>query len=223
MARIRTIKPDAFKSDTLAGTSFFARWLFAGLWTYCDDEGRGRGDTRLIKAELFALDDMVTPSSVELGIRELAQIGSVCLYQIDGRDYLHCPKWHVHQRISHPLPSKLPGCPKCSPEGSGTSPEDFRKPPAVCSEEGEGKGNGKGGGSDFVARPRRPSAKCKKHAKDDNPPNCGQCATARKAAEAWQAPTLSAKRVYCPEHPAQLAGRCPECVAAAVPRPRKAS
>ena len=69
----------------------------------------------------------------------------------------------------------------------------------------------------------RPPRRCKKHINDDDPPNCGQCADARKLADSWQAPTLSAKRVYCPEHPAQLAGRCPECVKAAVPRPRKAS
>jgi len=223
MPRIRTIKPDAFKSDTLADVSFFARWLFAGLWTYCDDEGKGRGDPRLIAAELFALDDMVTPSSVELAVDELVRIGSVCLYKIDGHDYLHCPNWSMHQRISHPTPSRIPDCPREHQEVLCAPPEVLRSPPETLRPEGKGKGREQGGGSDSAPPLRRPSAKCKKHANDDNPPPCGQCAGARKAAEAWQPPTLSAKRVYCPEHPAQLAGRCPECVAAAVPRPRKAS
>jgi len=88
--------------------------------------------------------------------------------------------------------------------------------------EGKGKGRGKGGGS-VTATTTRPPRRCKKHLNDDDPPNCGQCADARKLADAWQAPTLSAKSFTCLLHPDQPAGRCPKCAAAAVPRPRKAS
>jgi hypothetical protein len=141
MARIRTIKPAAFDSDSLSAVSVLARWTFAGLWTYCDDEGRGRHDVRLIKAALFPLDDKTTLQHVNQAIQELAagDDPSVCLYEVDGRRLLHIPKWDDHQRISHPTPSKLPRCSRHAPEDSGISPEDSVSPPEPLRPEGKGK------------------------------------------------------------------------------------
>ena len=65
MPRIRTIKPDAFKSDSLSSVPRGTRWTFAGLWTYADDEGRARDNARLIHAELYPLDEEVTVEDVE--------------------------------------------------------------------------------------------------------------------------------------------------------------
>lgn len=121
MARIRTIKPDAFISESLSALGRGTRWTFAGLWTYADDEGRARDDVRLIKAALYPLDDTVTLEDVETDLWLLAGIGAVCRYEGgDGRKYLHMPKWHDHQRINRPTPSKVPACPN---EPSGTCHE----------------------------------------------------------------------------------------------------
>ena len=111
MARIRTIKPDAFTSDSLSSVSVLARWTFAGLWTYCDDEGRGRADTRLIKAALYPLDDSVTLGKLTGALDELRGIGSVCFFDVAGKSYLHCPEWG-HQKINRPTRSKFPPCPE---------------------------------------------------------------------------------------------------------------
>ncbi len=119
MARIRTIKPDAFKSDTLSQVPREVRWTFAGLWTYLDDEGRGRYDPRLLKAEIYPLDDDVTPSMIHAEISTLNRLGSVCIYELGGRQYIHVPSWSSHQKINRPTASKLPQCP--SKHGFGVS------------------------------------------------------------------------------------------------------
>lgn len=124
MARIRTIKPDAFKSDTLSQIPRGVRWTFAGLWTYFDDEGRGRDNLRLIKAELYPQDDHVSLDDIATDLKQLEQIGSVCRYSADGKDYLHAPAWKEHQSINRKSEPKHPPCPvhDCaeSPQGVGS-------------------------------------------------------------------------------------------------------
>lgn len=117
MARIRTIKPDAFTSDSLSSVSVLARWTFAGLWTHCDDDGRCRSDARLIKAALFPIDDATTLKHLSGALDELEEIGCICRYEVDGRGYLHCPNFGEHQRINRRTRSTLPECPRSNHGG----------------------------------------------------------------------------------------------------------
>lgn len=175
MARIRTIKPDAFTSDTLSGVSVLARWLFAGLWTYCDDEGRGRWDPRLIKAALFPLDDTTTLQNVIDAVQELVNAdGALCLYEAEGKRYLHVPKWGDHQRISHPTPSKVPPCERhpvpvsgSAPERSGSSPEKLRKAPDALRPE-QGTGNREQGNSRAGEAAKRTKSSAGRAERDEN-------------------------------------------------------
>jgi hypothetical protein len=155
--RIRTIKPDAFKSDSLAHVNRGVRWTFAGLWTYADDSGRGRDDVRLVKAELYALDDEVPLSLVAEDLNQLEQIGSICRYEVDGKRYFHLPRWGDHQRVSHPTPSKFPECPRCIREDSGAAPEEIVKPPESLRPERKGKEQGKEGRTRASARTKYPT------------------------------------------------------------------
>ena len=118
MARIRSIKPDAFTSESLTRLDYFTRWTFAGLWTYFDDEGYGRGDSRLIRAALFPLDDDVTARKVEKALDALVEEDCVCRYEVDGRQFLHAPKWGDHQKVNRPTKTKFPRCPE---HDTGTS------------------------------------------------------------------------------------------------------
>jgi len=140
VARIRSIKPDAFGSDTLSQVPRGVRWTFAGLWTYCDDEGRGRDNHRLIQAALYPLDSDVSLDVIADDLKQLESVGAICRYSADGRDYLHIPAWDEHQRVSHPTASKLPPCPQCHetlPSGSREIPETLR--PEGKGIEGKGK------------------------------------------------------------------------------------
>lgn len=108
MARIRTVKPSFFTSESVASIpDYAARLTFIGLWTYCDDSGRGADNTRLIKAALWPLDDDMTPEMIDAHLVMLTQRGHIRRYQVDGRRYLVITGWK-HQKINRPQESTLP-------------------------------------------------------------------------------------------------------------------
>lgn len=113
MPRIRAIKPDFFKSVALSGLPVTARLTFAGLWCYCDDDGRGVDDPRLVKAEVWPLDDNISVKKVDLMLQKLADAWHIHRYTQGGRSYFHVINWNEHQRINRPRPSRLPACPTC--------------------------------------------------------------------------------------------------------------
>lgn len=133
MPRIRTIKPEFFTSETVADLPMRARLTWIGLWTYCDDFGRCRDNVKLIKAAVWALDD-VSLSHIEKDLTDLQACGLVYRYEVAGKVYLQITNWSEHQRVSHPTVSKIPppregftGPPPgggVPPEGSGIFPED---------------------------------------------------------------------------------------------------
>ena len=110
MARIRSIKPEAFTSETLAALPVLVRWTFAGLWTYADDDGRGRSNVGLIKAAVWPLDDDVTPVAIGGFLDQLEEARLICRYEVDGKAYLHVVNFSEHQHPNRPLQSKLPAC-----------------------------------------------------------------------------------------------------------------
>ena len=133
MARIRTIKPTAFSSESLSAVSVEARWTFAGIWTYVDDEGRGKADPRLIKAHVWPLDDHIEAADVDRHIDELEAQGMVQRYAVAGRSYLMVTNFGEHQRINRPTASSLP--PPSARDESLTAPTPLREPSPL-----EGKG-----------------------------------------------------------------------------------
>ncbi|WP_050670490.1 hypothetical protein [Luteipulveratus halotolerans] len=110
MARIRTIKPSMFSSLTVCAWPIDVRWTFAGLFTYLDDVGRGLDETRLIKAELYPLDDKITPKKIDEHLCAITESGPLCRYVVDGKRYLHIVSWREHQRVNRPTPSRIPPC-----------------------------------------------------------------------------------------------------------------
>jgi hypothetical protein len=108
VARIRTIKPEFFRNEEVAGLSYRARLTWIGLWTYADDEGRGKDNARIIKGDLWPLEDSVTHIEVEADLVELAHHKRITRYVVNGEKLLYVNKWHEHQRIAKPSASKLP-------------------------------------------------------------------------------------------------------------------
>lgn len=111
MARIRSIKPDMRRSLTVCSWPYPVRWTFVGLPGYMDDYGRGIDDARLIKAELYPLDDDMTPKKIENHLRQISENGPLCRYEVDGRRYLHLTSWDEHQKPNRPTESRIPKCP----------------------------------------------------------------------------------------------------------------
>lgn len=112
MARIRTIKPEAFVSESLAAVSLTAERTFFGLLTQADDQGRHRDHAAIIAGQLWVLRPEHTPADVEKDLAQLADAGLICRYTgPDDKRYLHVVTWHQHQKINRPSKSRLPACP----------------------------------------------------------------------------------------------------------------
>lgn len=113
MARIRTIKPEAFISESLAAVSVYAERTFFGLLTQADDHGRFRDQAAVIAGALWSLRPEHGPLAVEEDLTQLDSAGLVCRYEgDDGKRYLHIVTWDRHQKINRPSGSRCPACPR---------------------------------------------------------------------------------------------------------------
>lgn len=110
MARIRSIKPEFWKSEAIACLDFFTRLVFIGLWTYVDDNGVGLDNTKLITAELFPLEDDYASVSREVreSLARLADAGRIRRYTVNGKAYLAVVNWTEHQKIDRPNKPRYP-------------------------------------------------------------------------------------------------------------------
>ena len=119
--RIRSIKPEFWRSEDIAKLDWHDRLLFIGLWSYVDDNGVGRDNAAIITAELFALDgefsedslnphDILSESSVRVqtGLSRLHNAGLIERYRANGKRYLHVKTWERHQKINRPSPGRYP-------------------------------------------------------------------------------------------------------------------
>jgi len=121
MARIRSAKPSWWTDPKMVALPREIRWTFKGLWEVCaDDSGRFLADARVIKGQLWPMDDDITVKKVEKYLTSLAERGRIALYVVDDVRYGVVVNFLKHQKISHPTPSILPEPPLSS---SGTPPE----------------------------------------------------------------------------------------------------
>lgn len=114
MARIRTIKPEFPKSESIGRLSHGARLLFLQLFMVVDDEGRARAAPRLLLGELYPYDDgeegrpQATQDDIDGWLRELERERKIRRYSVNGAHFLDIPTWGEHQKIGHPSKSRLP-------------------------------------------------------------------------------------------------------------------
>lgn len=105
MARIRTIKPDFWTSETMARLPYETRLLAIALLNYADDEGFFNSHPALVKAACFPLDDSV---SIHGMIDDLSRDGYIRLGKADDGGHVgQIMKFLEHQRIDKPTKSKL--------------------------------------------------------------------------------------------------------------------
>ena len=82
MARIRSIKPDFWRSEQVLECSTNARLLFIGLWNFCDDAGRHRYSLKNIKAEVFPGDEIKLETIHGL-LKELSRNSLIETYTVE--------------------------------------------------------------------------------------------------------------------------------------------
>lgn len=103
--RIRSIKPDFWKSEKVASLPPMSRLLFIGLWNLADDAGRFRAHPSLIQGEIFPYEPHV---DVGEHLRQLAEAGLVQVYDVEGRRYGLVVGFAEHQKIDKRTESRLP-------------------------------------------------------------------------------------------------------------------
>jgi len=108
MPRIRTIKPEFPQSESIGRVSREARLCFILLWTLADDDGRLRGNSRMLASLLYPYDDDA-PSLIDGWLDELIREKMIVRYKVDGQSYVAIYNWLKHQKIDHPSISKFPG------------------------------------------------------------------------------------------------------------------
>lgn len=123
MSRIRTIKPDAFCSETLSEVSLSAERTFFGLLTEADDQGRLKERPAVLNGALWSLRPEHTVRDMEDDLNQLARADLLCRYEVDGVKHMHLPTFLKHQRINRPTASKLPPCPTCAESRGGAVPD----------------------------------------------------------------------------------------------------
>lgn len=111
MPRIRSIKPGFCSSEDIASLPLEVRLHFILLWTYADDAGRGKDNPRLLKAELYPLDDGVTTEMVRSWQAILSDQDRIRRYVVDGKSFFEVVNWGKHQKPQHPRESEIPPVP----------------------------------------------------------------------------------------------------------------
>lgn len=111
--RIRSIKPEFWRSPDIAQLGVFTRLLFIGLWSYVDDHGNAPADTALIAADLFPHDLSRDPHAVltecSRSTQELENAGLIGRYEVRKRCYLHIISFDKHQKFNRRSDPKYPG------------------------------------------------------------------------------------------------------------------
>ena len=110
--RIRSIKPEFWSSPDIAALSDSDRLLFIGLWSFVDDQGRGRDDVALIVAALYPHDMVANPletvAKVRDGLARLHAANLIYRYTVASRTYFLVTGWSKHQKVDKARPSRLP-------------------------------------------------------------------------------------------------------------------
>jgi hypothetical protein len=106
MARIRTIKPDFWRDESLSMVSPEAALLAIGLLNHADDEGYFNAHPKLIESDIFPLREL--SNTITVLIDELHGISYITLFQgSDGKRYGHICNFSKHQVINKKNPSKI--------------------------------------------------------------------------------------------------------------------
>ena len=200
MPRIRTFKPEFFRSPDTAKASPRARLLYMALWSWADDEGVGETNIYGLLGFAFPDSDELSAAEIQSLLKEIRGSFGVLFYQHHGRYFYAVPSWNEHQKTErranarHPKPDD----PESVPDLRFEAAEDLRGNSAatqgssalVTGEPGNiGTGEITVGTTEVShqsAEQVAPAEKCPRHIDMQNPPDCGACAAASRAAKAWR-------------------------------------
>lgn len=110
--RIRSTKPEFWRSERIASVDWDARLVLKGLESFVDDNGVGKDDLALIVGDLFQRDLVREPSRtlarVSEAISALHQAGLIHRYEANGTRLLFISFWESVQRVDKPQDGRFP-------------------------------------------------------------------------------------------------------------------
>lgn len=156
MARIRTVKPELFRHESLyeaeIKTNLPLRLAYIGLFTACDREGRFKWKPRALKLDVLPYDQLDFSRVLDA----LVTHGFLVKYEFEGDEFGCIPTWSQHQVINNrESTSLLPSLEESTTCTSDSRVDDVSVTPLVQTQvEGngrEGEGNRKGKKENAVA------------------------------------------------------------------------
>ena len=109
--RIRSTKPEFWRSERIASVDWDARLVLKGLESYVDDNGVGKDDLALIVADVFPRDLSRNPTGtlqkVSEAISALENAGLLWRYEVDGTKLIYIAFWESVQRIEKPTKGRF--------------------------------------------------------------------------------------------------------------------
>jgi len=164
--RIRSIKPEFWRSEDVKRLPREVRLLFIGLWSYVDDNGVGVDDYRQIASDLGPLEDdpVEFRKYVRDGLATLSRksrdissgVPLVVRYEVDGKRYLFITGWD-HQRVDKPAKPRYPRPPKPPTSGypeTACETEDDSRESRESVAPGTGEQGNRGTGEQKTSAPR---------------------------------------------------------------------
>lgn len=95
----RILKESIRTSKKVNGMTDFQFRVWAYLITYVDDFGRGSAEPDILKGFVFPRRKGVTEANIRDALSEMACMGLIQLYDVDGESYLCFPNWKEHQTV----------------------------------------------------------------------------------------------------------------------------
>lgn len=140
MARIRTVKPELFRHETLfeaeQQSKLPLRLAYIGLFTACDREGRFKWKPRALKLDVLPYDQIDFSRVLDA----LVTHGFIVKYEHEGNEFGCIPTWPQHQIINNrESVSLLPSLEESTTCTCESRVDDASVTPLVHTQ-GEGKG-----------------------------------------------------------------------------------
>lgn len=130
--RIRSTKPEFWRSKTIAALPWDVRLVLKGLESYVDDNGVGKDDIALIAADVFPRDLSASPpetlARLSEAISDLSRAGLIVRYEVNGENLIYIDRWKQLQRIDKPARGRFPRPDGTFEYGEDVSRESFRNP-----------------------------------------------------------------------------------------------
>ncbi|MFF9565760.1 hypothetical protein ACF1AJ_20595 [Leifsonia sp. NPDC014704] len=136
--RIRSTRPEFWRSERIASVDWEPRLLLKGLESYVDDNGVGKDDEELIVGDLFQRDLVRNPSRtlarVSEGLTVLRSAGLIHRYSAEGTRLLFVSFWDSIQRIDKPQAGRFP-----RPDGTLNYKDSVIREPSTTAREESGR------------------------------------------------------------------------------------